>query len=203
MKKLITIVALTLSVGAFAQVTEVLDKSDETVGSSKATLIRTLDTKDKFEVTFQNIPLEFYRCTQSHVQTRTYACGTTSHQVGTRNVPTCVEYYPGTNRCRRMETRTVPVMRNETRYCTSTDVICDQKQWVTESTNDKVKIKFKNLPDLAGTETESFLVEAFQKDRDFSNVSYRITPISTLNGATYVVEKKGILGYDSYVIEPK
>jgi len=57
------------------------------------------------------------------------------------------------------------------------------------------------LPNLGGTEEDTFMVVASQRSIDGTNVVYSITPMQTV--APYSVEKKGILGFDSYVIETK
>lgn len=204
MKKLITLIALTLSVGAFAQETKILDASDVSVASPNVTLVRTSQTPDKVEVMFNNIPMTSYECVESRNTEVRYQCGQTAPVViGTRREPVCLQYYPNTNRCRTMGTREVPVTRTETRYCTRYESQCLRHADIVRYASDKVKIKFKGLPNLGGTEEETFQVTASQNGRDSLNVVYSIRPIQTINNRTYEVNKKGILGYDSYVIEPK
>jgi hypothetical protein len=204
MKKMMTLLALTISVGAFAQDTKVLDSSDVSVRTPNATLIRTSQTPNKVEIMFNNIPMTSYECVESRNIEVRYQCGQTAPVViGTRREPFCIQYYPNTNRCRTMGTRQVPVTRTETRYCTRYETQCLRHADIVRMGSDKVKIKFKGLPNLGGTEQETFEVVASQNGRDSLNVVYSIRPIQTINNAAYAVEKKGILGYDSYVIEPK
>ena len=76
---------------------------------------------------------------------------------------------------------------------------CVKYEKVTTNQADKVKINFEKLPALGGSEEETFSVKAVQRRIDSENVIYTIT--SSTNG--HLVIKKGILGYDSYVIELK
>jgi hypothetical protein len=72
---------------------------------------------------------------------------------------------------------------------------------VTSSEADKVKISFKKLPALGGSEEDSFKVSSRQRSLNSENVVYEITALETV--APYFVLSKGILGYDSYSIELK
>lgn len=203
MKKLITLIAFTMSVGAFAQETRVLDGStDFTVSSARATLIRTAQSEDKFEVTFTNIPM-----TRSEAQyetvTRPGTCYRTVYHTQTRTTCTNGPRSPQNPSGRTCHTGQVTTSSQVPYSCMVTSSVYRGQLTIPYTASDKVKIKFKGLPKLGGSETETFEVVAFQKDQATSNVVYTITPTSTINGAAYAVEKKGILGYDSYVIEPK
>ena len=72
---------------------------------------------------------------------------------------------------------------------------------VTSNEADKVKISFKKLPALGGSEEDSFKVSSHQRGLNSENVVYEITALETV--APYFVLSKGILGYDSYSIELK
>ena len=72
---------------------------------------------------------------------------------------------------------------------------------VTSNEADKVKISFKKLPALGGSEEDSFKVSSHQRGLNSENVVYEITALETV--APYLVLSKGILGYDSYSIELK
>jgi hypothetical protein len=72
---------------------------------------------------------------------------------------------------------------------------------VTSNEADKVKISFKKLPALGGSEEDSFKVSTHQRGLNSENVVYEITALETV--APYFVLSKGILGYDSYSIELK
>ena len=72
---------------------------------------------------------------------------------------------------------------------------------VTSNEADKVKISFKKLPALGGSEEDSFKVSSHQRGLNSENVVYEITALETV--APYFILSKGILGYDSYSIELK
>jgi hypothetical protein len=72
---------------------------------------------------------------------------------------------------------------------------------VTSNEADKVKISFKKLPVLGGSEEDSFKISSRQRSLNSENVVYEITALETV--APYLVLRKGILGYDSYSIELK
>ena len=78
---------------------------------------------------------------------------------------------------------------------------CIQSKLVTSHQADKVKITFKDLPALGGSEEETFKVVARQKNIDSQNVIYKISTLETT--APYAVVSKGVLGIDSFSIELK
>lgn len=206
MKKLIALVALTFSVGAFAQERVVLTSSDVSVNASSAVLVRTSATPDKVEVTFK-VPMADTVCRRTEYRTemRTdgYHCGYADRVTGYTTRTVCVRRNPGNNQCVRYETQRYPVVQRYPRTCPVTVSYCAEYGTATSYTTDKVKIKFKNLPNLGGTEEETFSVSAQQNGTDNTNVVYSIVPVKTVNDNAYEVKKKGILGFDSYVIEPK
>jgi hypothetical protein len=154
MKKLLTILALTLSVASYAQERIVMDSETALINSTEATLVRTAETPDKVTVYF-NVPM-------------------------TRNV--CTRYV----RARRGR---------------STSSRCVEYAKVTTNEADKVKISFKNLPALGGTEEDTFKVTGRQRGLDRENVVYEVSTIKTT--LPYIIISKGILGYDSYSVELK
>ncbi len=72
---------------------------------------------------------------------------------------------------------------------------------VTSNEADKVKISFKKLPALGGSEEDLFKISSRQRSLNSENVVYEITTLQTVS--PYFVLSKGILGYDSYSIELK
>ncbi len=78
---------------------------------------------------------------------------------------------------------------------------CVARAKVTSNEADKVKISFKKLPVLGGSEEDSFKISSRQRSLNSENVVYEITALETV--APYFVLSKGILGYDSYSIELK
>lgn len=214
MKRLITLMALTLSVGAFAQERVVLTSKSASVNSDRAVLVRTAQTPDKVEITFQvpmaNSVCEDYRtrivprmCVHEEPITRTrQVCENVPVPPSNPNAPRGPRYNPPTRRVCKDVTERVGT-RRVTRDCSYTESYCARYGTSVSTESDKVKIKFKNLPALGGSEEETFSVTAKQRSYDGANVEYDITPITTAEGRTYEVKKKGILGYDSYVIESK
>ncbi len=76
---------------------------------------------------------------------------------------------------------------------------CIEYKKVTTHDPDKVKLRFKSLPVLGGSEEDTFLIKAKQKRFDGENVIYDISSLNTIS--PYKILKKGILGFDSYVVE--
>jgi hypothetical protein len=200
---------LLISQTALAQDRVVLNQKSVSVPTDRAILVRTADTPKKVEVTFQvpmaNSVCEDYRtrivprmCTRT-VQTRTGSrleCVERPVPPSNPNAPRGPRYNPPSQRvCRE-----VPVYRtSQYRYdCSYTESYCARYGTNVVTESDEVKIKF-DLPALAGTEEETFFVSAKQRRFDGTNVEYEILP----DNESYKVDKKGILGYDSYVIELK
>jgi hypothetical protein len=209
MKKIITLLALTVSVGAFAQEKVILNSKEVRVNTDRAILVRTADTPKKVEVTFQ-VPMANSICEDYRTRIIPRMCIRTEQvRTGTRrecrdvvitpsnpNAPRGPRYNPPTRR----ECRDVPVYTTrQYRYdCSYTESYCARYGTNVSTESDKVKIRF-DLPALAGSEEETFVVTAKQRTYDGSNVEYDIIP----ENESYDVKKKGILGYDSYVIEVK
>jgi hypothetical protein len=215
MKKLITIVALALSVGAFAQERVVLNAKTVRVNADRAILVRNAQTPSKVEVIFQ-VPMASSVCidqrsdyirqtchrTEDIYQTRTVCRDVTTTPPSTPSGHTGPRYNPPTTTRRVCSDQRVHVGTRQVPYdCSYTRNWCAQYGTNVNLESDTVKIKFKNTPNLGGTEEDSFQVVAQQRSRDGENVVYDITSIQTV--VPYSIEKKGILGYDSYVIEPK
>lgn len=66
-----------------------------------------------------------------------------------------------------------------------------------------MKIRFKNLPPLGDSESETFKIAARQKERDSKNVTYDVTPVKTLKNYKVSQKKVLFLNIDSYVVEEK
>lgn len=214
MKKLITLLTLTLSLGVFAQERVRLNSSEVNAPAASALLVRSSATPDKVEVRFNNIQVYANVCYERYVVPRTCVRNEDIYQ--TRRVcrdvvvtptpapgrPTGPRYNPPRQTRRECHNERYYAGTRQIRYdCSYTE--CRYRTEPAGFANDKVKIKFKNLPNLGGNEEETFLVTATQNGADNSNIVYSITPVSTINDRAYEVVKKGILGYDSYVIQPK
>ena len=215
MKKMMTLLALTISVGAFAQERIILNSKSIRVNSDRAILIRNAQTPDKVEVIFQ-VPMATSECidkrsdyipqichrTESVYQLRTVCRDVVTTPTSTPSGHTGPRYNPTPTSRRVCTEERVYVGTRQVRYdCSYTRNWCAQYGTNVNLESDSVKIKFKNLPDLGGTEEDSFQVKAKQRTKDGENVIYDISAIQTV--APYTIEKKGILGYDSYVIEAK
>ena len=206
MKNLLALLVLTVSAGAFAQERVVLNSKEVSVKADKATLVRTSSTPSIVTVTFQ-VPMANSICERSATRlilvTSGSQCGYSARVTGYTTRTICRATNPRTGACLRTEIERVPVITNYPNSCQVVESYCAQYGTVTSYESDEVRIKFKNLPDLGGSEEETFLVKAKQRSYDVENVEYEISPVQTLNGQEYEVKKKGIFGYDSYVIEPK
>lgn len=188
MKKFIALLALTVSVGAFAQ--EVIYATQENLDSPSplAEIIRQEGSPEKINVEFHNIPMTVY---EPRYETRPGTCYRNVTRTICRNVPRA---NPPRQTCSS-------ISRTEPYACyVQTRVYPDIRRDFTRS--DKVKIKFKDLPALRDGQTEVFSVMARQ-DGNSEDVEYMIQSKTTVTGAPYEVKKKGILGYDSYVIQAK
>jgi hypothetical protein len=211
MKKFISLMVLTLSVSAFAQERVLLNSSEVVTPSSSVTLVRTAATPKKVEIKFTNIPTTTRVCYERYVVPRT--CFRTVDVYRTERVCRDVTSTPAPTPGRPTGPRYNPP-GTTTRVCSNVQVRVGTRQmpydcsysecrYRTEGSgvvSDKVKIKFE-LPALGGTEEETFAVTATQNGSDNSNIVYSIVPTSTINNRSYKVDKKGLFGYDSYVIE--
>jgi hypothetical protein len=204
MKKLIALLALTLSLTAVAQERVVLNSKDISVNNAEAIIVRTSETPSVVEVVFQ-VPMAQQVCqaygTRIVVVTSGSQCGYSERVTGYTTRTVCTRTNPHNGQCLRTETQRIPVVQRYARSCSVSETYCASYGTVTRYESDKVRIKFKNLPALGGTEEDTFSVRARQRSYDGENVVYDITPMQTV--VPYLVEKKGILGYDSYVIEVK
>jgi hypothetical protein len=204
MKQLITLIAVMLSIGAFAQERVVVNSKDISINASEAILVRNSETPDIVEVKFQ-VPMAQQVCqaysTRVVIVTSASQCGYQERVTGYTTRTICTRTNPINGQCLRTETQRLPIVQRYARSCPVSESYCSSYGTVTNYESDKVRIKFKKLPSLGGTEEDTFSVKARQRSYDGENVVYDITPIQTV--VPYNVVKKGILGYDSYVIEVK
>lgn len=209
MKLSIALLALTVSVASFAQDRVIMNSKNVQVGTDSAVLVRTANTPKVVEVTFQ-VPMRNSYCAEPRTETVAYACNRTETFYVTErhctrevippsnpNAPRGPNYNPPTREvCRDVRVARTRTLRST---CYSTRSWCARYATDVSREADKVKIKFKNMPALGGTEEEAFRVSAQQRTTDASNVLYDIVS----EDDKYEVVKKGILGFDSYVIQPK
>lgn len=204
MKYILSIASLILSVSALAQNKVILDAEKITINSSEAILTRTAETPDTVRVTF-NVPMSESVCqaysTRMVLVTSGTRCGYDQRVTGYATRTICTRTNPQNGQCLRTETQRLPVVQNYPRSCMVPETYCSSYGTITTIEKDEVKIKFKKLPSLGGTEEDTFMVKARQKRYSGENVIYDITPLQTV--APYDIKAKGILGFDSYVIEVK
>ncbi len=209
MKSIIAILALTVSVASFAQEKVYLTKKKVEVAGSSATLMRVASTPSVVEVTF-NVPMRNSICRQTETYRVPQTCSrpVTVYRTERRctdvpvvtsnpNAPRGPNYNPPTRRvCEDVRVASGTIyQRYDCSYISSRCVAWDVN---TNTEKDKVKIKFKNMPALGGTEEEEIKVSARQRTTDATNVLYDIEV-----SEKYEVVKKGIFGVDSYVIKPQ
>lgn len=208
MKSIIALLALTLSVASFAQERKILDQKKESVSSDSAILVRTANTPNVVEVTFM-VPMANSYCADPRVETVYRTCErrdtyyTTQRQCrmepvppSNPNAPRGPNYRPPMREvCRDVQVPRTRIVRYDCSYSRSW---CAHYGTDVSREADKVKIKFKNMPALGGTEEEEIKVSARQREKNATNVLYDIEVSDK-----YEVVKKGILGFDSYVIQPK
>ena len=156
MKLIIAALALTASVSSFAQERKVLLNEKEVVTSDSVILVRTADTPKKVFVTF-HVPMESSYCAV-FFKTKTVST-------------TCSRTDPFTMTKRECDDgvcRDVTVtLTHTTRYkCDIQEPMPEDgcKRWDTAVVikPHRVKIKFKNMPSLGGTEEQIFQVKARQ-----------------------------------------
>ena len=226
MKNLFALLVLSVSMEAMAQERVLLNSKSVKVESETATLVRTSKTPNTIEVTMK-VPMINNVCVDprseyvqricqnpvAEYREREVCTNTTVQVPGTpASNPRGPRYNnPGSTTTTTTETRSschierYPTGR--TLYvpydCSYTNYWCARHEEVVTPEYDKVKIKFKNLPFLGGSEEETFQVTADQRVEDGTNVDYKIVPVQTLGNREYEVVKKGILGFDSFQIQPK
>lgn len=184
---------LLLSVSAFAQERIELRKAEINVGADSAIVVRTNKTPDTVELTFR-VPMENSVCerydTRYVVVTSGLQCGYDYYE---RRVPAgsvCVRS-DRHGRCHRFETTYRIERVQRPRTCTVAQSYCTQYGTATSYEEDKMKIRFKDLPALGDSESETFSITATQKRYDSGSVVFEVKPLETLR--EYEVNRKKIL----------
>lgn len=204
MKSMLSLLALTLSLGAFAQERVVLNSKKVSVSGSEAVIVRTNQTPDTVTITFQ-VPMADSICTQYAervvVVTSGLQCGYNERITGYTTRTVCIRRNPVSNACVNQRTERIPVVSRYPRSCPVRESYCASYGTATSYESDDVKIKFKNLPALGDSEVETFRVKAKQKRYDGEAVVYEINALETFQ--EYEIKDRGFLGSDRYVIQPK
>ncbi|MFP5386325.1 MAG: hypothetical protein ACLGHN_09625 [Bacteriovoracia bacterium] len=210
MKKVVALFTLVLSLGAFAQESErepiVLNSEKIEVNASSATVVRTNQSPDVVELTFL-VPMENSVCeryeTRHVLRTSGAHCGYDVHTRRIRTGRVCVRTNPHNGECLRWGDtfRTETVRRP--RSCMVPETYCAQYGTATSFERENMKIKFKNLPALGDSESETFSIEATQKRYDSGSVVFDVKPLETLR--VYEVKREKFLFWkkDVYVVQEK
>jgi hypothetical protein len=204
MISLLSFLILTLSLGSFAQDIIYLNSAEVDVRASEAILVRTSQTPAVVRITFQ-VPMANSVCQgwsqRTVIVTSGARCGYGQRISGYTTRTVCVRRNPNSGECVNQRVERVPVYQTYPLTCPVTETYCSSYGTVTSYEADRVKIKFKNVVALGGSEVETFLVKARQRRYNGENVVYDITPLETIQ--TYVIKDRGFLGQDSYVIQPQ
>ena len=209
MKKAIALLTLVLSLGAFAQEADTrieLNAEKIDVNASSAIVVRTNKSPGTVELTFR-VPMANSVCeryeTRHVLRSSGVYCG---YDYFERRVPTgrvCTRTNPHNGQCLRYD-QTYRIERvQRPRTCMVPETYCAQYGTATSYENDSMKIKFKDLPALADSESETFSIVATQKRYDSGSVVFEVKPLETLR--EYEIKRKKILFFktDTYVVEEK
>lgn len=204
MKFLISMVALFLPIISMAQDRVLLTEKKITISNSEAIIIRNAQTPNVVKLNFL-VPMSKSVCEQYSMRTIMVTSGVQCSYdriyAGQRRTTTCVATRPNGG-CARTVTNSYPVYRTIPRTCAVQQSYCAEYGTITSMENDQVKIKFKNLSPLAGTEEETFKIKAEQKNYNGINVVYKIEILDTI-GNNYEVVDRGLFGFDSFIIRSK
>lgn len=196
MSKLLTFCFFFLSLSAVAQESVVINAPKLTARSQEVILVRSSLSPNKTEVTF---PVQMqHRVCMQHDSRTVYRqsgleCGYDYHE---RRVPSGARYCIETRtdgQCLRWRQDHRIERVQVARSCYFQEVYCSRYGTETRVKYDDMTLAFKNLPALGGSESETFLVTARQKEYDSGSVKYEVKAISTLE-AYQIKKKKTFLG---------
>ena len=207
MRHTIALVALVLSFNVFAQETVELNSKNVSINAPSAIVVRTNKTPDTVEIKFM-VPMANAVCeryeTRHVLRTSAVYCG---EDITTRRIligKVCVRKNPYNDECVNWQDQWRTEQIRRPRTCMVPESYCARYGTSVSMESDKMKVKFKNLPALADSESETFEIKARQKTYDGESVIYDVTPLETLR--EYKVKQKKILGLfkvDSYEISEK
>lgn len=208
MKKTIALLALVLSLGAFAQEATKIELNAEKidVNASSALVVRTNKTPGTVELTFR-VPMANSVCeryeTRHVLRTSGVYCG---YDIMTRRISNgrvCVRTNPHNGQCLNWQETWREERIQRPRTCMVPETYCAAYGTATSYETDSMKLKFKDLPALGDSESETFSVVATQKRYDSGSVVYEVKAVETLR--EYEINRKKILFFktDTYVISEK
>lgn len=208
MKKTIALFALVLSLGAFAQEAAKIELNAEKINldAPSAIVVRTNKTPGTVELTFR-VPMANSVCeryeTRHVLRTSGVYCG---YDIATRRVSNgrrCVRTNPHNGQCLNYQETWREERIQRPRTCMVPETFCAAYGTATSYETDSMKLKFKDLPALGDSESETFSVVATQKRYDSGSVVYEVKAVETLR--EYEINRKKILFFktDTYVISEK
>jgi hypothetical protein len=208
MKKTIALLALVLSLGAFAQDAVKIELNAEKidVNASAATVVRTNKTPGTVELTFR-VPMANSVCeryeTRHVLRSSGVYCGYDTFTSRVSTGRTCVRKNPYNNECLQWGESYRTQTTQRPRTCMVPETFCAAYGTATSYETDSMKLKFKDLPALGDSESETFSVVATQKRYDSGSVVYEVKTLETLR--EYEINRKKILFFntDTYVISEK
>jgi hypothetical protein len=205
MTRIVSVIALMLSLSVFAQDKVLLNAEKVSVNAAEAILVRTASTPNKVKVSFQ-VPMYDSVCqtyaTRMVIRTSGALCGYTL-EARTITYRTCEFRQVRTNICTHYRTNTRLETVQVPRTCQVSEQYCSSYGTAISHETGTVTIKFKKLPALGGTEQDTFLVKGKQKHVDGTSVVFEVTPQATLG--EYTVKDRGfsLFNFSKFVIKPK
>jgi hypothetical protein len=197
--------SIVFSITSFAQETIELDSEQVEVRASEAKVIRTNRTPETVEISFL-VPMANSVCERYETRYVTHTsgslCGWDTH---VRRIPVgqvCVRTNHS-GRCILWQDTFREEVVHFPRTCTLPDTFCAERGTATTFERDTMKVRFKNLPALSDSESETFKISARQKNYNGRNVVYDVRAIKTLRD--YKISQKKFLFWkrDAYVVEEK
>lgn len=206
MKRIIALLSIIISMGAFAQEKIELNAEEIEVNASSATVVRTNKSPSSIELTFR-VPMANSVCeryeTRGVLRTSGVYCGydTRIRRINAGKV--CVRTNPHNGQCLRFEETFREERYQVARSCLVPETFCAQYGTATSYETDSMKIQFKDLPDLGDSESETFTIAASQRNYDSGKVVYEVKALETIG--EYKVTQKKFLFFkrDVYVVEQK
>lgn len=206
MKKAIALLTLVLSLGAFAQERVELNAEEVSINASEAIVVRTNKTPGTVELTLL-VPMANSICeryeTRHVLRTSSMHCGYETRIRRISNGRVCTRTNPHNGVCLNWRETFREERVQYPRTCMVPETYCAQYGTATSMERDSMKIKFKDLPALGDSESETFSIVATQKRYDSGSVVFEIKPLETLR--EYEIKRKKILFFktDTYIVEEK
>ena len=190
MSKLFTFCFFFLSLNALAQESIVINASKLTSRTQQVILVRTAYSPNKTELTLP-VQMQHRVCMQNSLRTVFRQSGPEcGYDYVERRVPGeryCTETRPNGQCSRWRQDHRIEHVQ-VARSCYVQEVYCARYGTETRIKYDDMTLAFKGLPALGGSESETYLVTARQKEFDSGSVKYEVKALSTLQ--PYQIKKK-------------